>query len=215
MAEPQDDHSAAPAAAQRTVLNIGSGPPGIVDISPVFPCPDWRELRLDIDPRVEPDIVASVTGMAAVADASVDGVWSSHNLEHLWPHEVPVALAEIQRVLRPGGVAVLLVPDLQAVAAAVAEDRLDAPLYDSPAGPITALDVIYGYGPALAAGNHFMAHRTGFTPTTLGRALQQAGFDPVVVRRMSGFELQVRAFRPPVTADTLRSFGIALPPAAG
>jgi predicted SAM-dependent methyltransferase len=52
-----------------------------------------QELRLDIDASVAPDIVATMTDMSRVADASVDAVFSSHNIEHLDPHEVPVALA--------------------------------------------------------------------------------------------------------------------------
>jgi predicted SAM-dependent methyltransferase len=40
--------------------------------------------------------------MKAVASESVDAIFSSHNIEHLYPHEVPVALAEFIRVLKPG-----------------------------------------------------------------------------------------------------------------
>src|ERR1700727_1353369 len=50
------------------------------------------EIRLDIDPAVQPDIVATLTDMRAVPDNSIDAIYSSHNLEHLWPHEVPLAL---------------------------------------------------------------------------------------------------------------------------
>lgn len=37
-----------------------------------MPGSDWKEIRLDIDPANEPDIVGSMLDMAAVADASVD-----------------------------------------------------------------------------------------------------------------------------------------------
>jgi predicted SAM-dependent methyltransferase len=39
--------------------------------------------------------------MSALATGSVDAVVSSHNMEHLYPHEVPLALAEFVRVLKP------------------------------------------------------------------------------------------------------------------
>jgi len=163
----------------------------------LFPSDEWRVLRLDIDPGVKPDVVASITDMAAVADASVDVVWSSHNLEHLFAHEVPQALGEFWRVLKPGGRALIMVPDLQQVALRVAEDRSDEPLYESAAGAIFPLDVIYGHPEALASGNHFMAHRTGFTARRLGTALMQAGFEPVFVRRrVEAYELRVEAYRP-------------------
>ncbi|MDO8705893.1 MAG: methyltransferase domain-containing protein [Sulfuricaulis sp.] len=62
-----------------------------------------------------------MTDMSAVATGSVDAVYSSHNIEHLYPHEVPVALAEFRRVLRGDGLLVIACPDLQSVCALVAE----------------------------------------------------------------------------------------------
>ena len=107
---------------------------------------------MDIDPGVDPDIVGTMTDMAAVPTASVDAVFSSHNIEHLYSHEVPVALGEFIRVLRPDGFAVITCPDLQSVARLIAEDKLIETAYVSPAGPIAPLDIVYGYRPALAAG---------------------------------------------------------------
>ena len=196
----------------KTVLNVGCGHRAIPIPGSSLPAWGWRELRLDIDPKVDPDIVASMTDMTPVPDGSVDAVWSSHNLEHLDPHEAPVALREFLRVLKPGGTLLLTVPDLQAVAKLVAEDRLDEALYECWHGPIRPLDVIYGYGPALAAGNRFMAHRSGYTPNLLGRLLQEAGFEPVAIwRRAQAYELQVKAFRPPAPADALEELGLHFP----
>ncbi|TWA82801.1 methyltransferase family protein [Azospirillum brasilense] len=196
----------------KTVLNVGCGQRAISILGSSLPAEGWRELRLDIDPKVDPDIVASMTDMTPVPDGSVDAVWSSHNLEHLDPHEVPVALREFLRVLTPGGTLLLTVPDLQAVARLVAEDRLDETLYESRQGPIRPLDIVYGYGPALAAGNRFMAHRNGFTPNLLGRLLQEAGFEPVAMwRRAQAYELQVKAFRPPPPAEALEELGLHFP----
>jgi SAM-dependent methyltransferase len=143
----------------------------------------WRECRLDIDPAVAPDITGTMTSMPDVADASVDAVFSSHNIEHLYPHEVPVALAEFRRVLKPDGFVVITCPDLQAVAQLVADDRLTEPAYQSPAGPIAALDILFGHRPAMARGNLYMAHRTGFTMKSLIGSLREAGFDSVIGRR--------------------------------
>ena len=144
-----------------------------------------------------PDILASVTDMAALPDAAVDAVWSSHNLEHLHRHDVPTALRECLRVLKPGGTLIAMVPDLQTVAARIAEDRLHETLYVSATGPITALDVVFGHTAAIAAGNGFMAHRTGFTPTLLGQSLSEAGFAPIRLRRTADYELVAIAQRPP------------------
>jgi hypothetical protein len=82
-----------------TLLHVGCGPNRKEQTTRGFNTPEWHELRLDIDPSVAPDVVGTMTDMAAVADASVDAIFSSHNLEHLEAHEVPVALKEFLRVL--------------------------------------------------------------------------------------------------------------------
>src|SRR5262249_45372388 len=51
------------------------------------------------------------------------------------------------------------------------------------AGPVSALDMLYGFGRAIARGNAFMAHRTGFTAETLGRKLKEAGFTSIQLKR--------------------------------
>lgn len=111
---------------------------------------DWCEIRLDIDESVNPDVIGTMTNMQGVGDRSVDAVFSSHNIEHLYPHEVPVALAEFHRVLKPDGFALITCPDLQSVAALIAEDRLTEAAYVSPAGPITPLDIVYGHRASMA-----------------------------------------------------------------
>jgi hypothetical protein len=43
----------------------------------------WNQTRQDINPAAAPDVIDSMTDMAAVATASVRAVFSSHNIEHL------------------------------------------------------------------------------------------------------------------------------------
>lgn len=191
-------------------LHIGCGPHRKDRTTRGFNSEAWRELRLDIDATVAPDIVASMLDMAPVADGSVDAVYSAHNIEHLYPHEVPVALAEFRRVLAPGGFAVIVCPDLQTACALVAEDRLTEPAYVSPAGPIAPLDILYGYRPSLAQGNLFMAHKCGFTERVLTATLQAAGFASIATRRRpERFDLWALATASPQPEDAIRALALA------
>ena len=184
------------AVPSKTVLNVGCGYPLRQKLHRHFHGPEWREIRLDLDPAVQPDIVCSITDISPVAADWVDAVWSSHNLEHLQRHEVPLALAEFLRVLKPHGLLLLTLPDLQQVARLVAEDRLEESAYVSQSGPITPLDMIFGHTASLARGNQFMAHRTGFTARSLHKLLIEAGFVEVTLRQGAAFDLWATGYKP-------------------
>src|SRR5262245_24710460 len=105
-----------PVVGRKRVLNAGSGPQSARRLHAAFDQTLWDEIRLDIDPRTNPDIVSSVLDMRSrVESRGVDAIWCSHILEHLYAHEVPVALAEFQRVLKPDGFALITCPDLETV----------------------------------------------------------------------------------------------------
>lgn len=199
--------------SKKQVLHVGCGAYAATKLHPVFQGDVWKEIRLDIDSEVHPDIVASITDMQVVADASMDAVYSSHNLEHLYPHQVRVALAEFRRVLKPGGFALITLPDLQSVAQLVVEGKLTDPAYVSGLGPVTPLDILFGFGPALAADNLFMAHHTGFTGRTLQTELAVAGFACSVVQRdVSAFCLWAIAFAEvPTDAELVQAQNTMLP----
>ena len=161
-----------------------------------FNSADWREIRFDIDPSVHPDIQGTLTDMNAVATGSVDAVYSAHNIEHVFPHEVHSVLLEFHRVLKEDGIVVVTCPDLRSVCEAVANDRLLDPLYLSPAGPIAPIDILYGHREAVAEGKIHMAHKTGFTFSTLRAALLNAGFKFLIgAPRPKDFDLWAVAFK--------------------
>ncbi|MBV9221346.1 MAG: methyltransferase domain-containing protein [Methylobacteriaceae bacterium] len=179
---PDPDPVATPAA--KRVLNAGSGPLSSRRLHPVFRGEEWQEVRLDIDPQTEPDVVGSITDMSAlVPPRSFDAVWSSHSLEHLYAHEVPAALSEFKRVLKPGGFALITSPDLESIASWLLEHGPDHVVYVSPMGPITPHDMLFGHSASIATGKRFMAHNTGFTCASLGRLLLAAGFPTVLAKR--------------------------------
>jgi len=158
------------------LLHVGCGQKTSADLPPPFNQAPWQEIRLDIDPQMRPDIVASIDAMPMIGDGAVHGVYSAHNLEHLYPHEVEAALAEFRRVLAPNGIAVITTPDLSMIAEAISQGRLMETVYTAPAGPVAPIDMLYGFRPWLANGARQMAHRTGFTTQSLVDALRKAGF---------------------------------------
>jgi len=171
-----------------TFLHVGCGPKR-AEQTP-FANRGWQEIRVDIDESVHPDVIGTMIDMASIASSSVDAIFSSHNIEHLYPHEVPLALNEFLRVLRPGGFALITCPDLRSVCQLIAEDKLTEPAYVSPAGPIAPLDILYGHRASMATGNLYMAHRCGFTEKVLVGTLQAAGFAQVAsVTRPQMFDL--------------------------
>lgn len=163
----------------QTLLHVGSGPKNKEQTTRAFNDDSWKEIRLDIDPSVSPDVIGTMTDMSQVLSNSVDAVFSSHNIEHLYPHEVPLALAEFLRVLQENGFVVITCPDLQSVCALIADDKLTEPAYRSPAGPIAPIDILYGFRRSMAQGNLYMSHRCGFTEKVLRATLLTAGFKSV------------------------------------
>lgn len=189
----------------KTFLHVGCGPKHKNQTTRGFNQADWNECRLDIDAKVSPDVVGTMTDMSSVASASVQAVFSSHNIEHLYPHEVPQALSEFLRVLSDDGFVVITCPDLQSVCKLVAEDKLTEPAYVSPAGPIAPIDILYGHRPPMARGNLFMSHRCGFTRRVLTSTLQAAGFKSVAaLARPQHFDLWALATKNEISESSLR-----------
>lgn len=162
---------------QRTVLYVGCGAPVAREktLHWSFKHVGWNVVYLDVDPKAEPDVVASIVDMAPIESGSVDAVFAAHVLEHVCSHEVPLALHEFLRVLRPDGDVLIQVPDLRQACEAVAEGRGEQPLYQSPAGPICAMDMLFGYRRYVELAPA-MGHKTGFTEKSLALALASAGF---------------------------------------
>jgi SAM-dependent methyltransferase len=176
---------------RKLLVNLGCGPKGSAWLPAMFA--EWRELRVDIDPGAAPDILADITDLSAIESGAADAVWSSHCLEHLYLYQVGTAIAEAYRILGEDGFFCMIVPDLQTLAEYLVNDRLHEVVYESPAGPVVAHDMLFGYGPYLAQGHLAMAHNCGFTPTLLLQNLQAAPFAQIVLRRRANYELAALA----------------------
>jgi len=202
---------AAPAArAARRVLNVG-GNSKRIPIPPHFA--GWEHHLLDIDPAGAPDITCDARELLGLPAAGYDAIYCSHNLEHYHRHDLPRVLAGFLHVLKPDGFADIRVPDMHAVFREMVSRGIDIddPLYDSPAGPVSVNDVVYGFGRKIAeTGRDFYAHRNGFTLPSLVRALRAAGFAPVFTS-LPLFEVSALAFRQEPTAEQRALLGLPPP----
>lgn len=173
---------------QKTFLNLGSGPRhALPEDTSLFQ--GWREFRIDLNPGVAPDAIASLVDLSAVMTTdAVEMTFCSHVVEHFYDHEVPQVLAEVARVLRPDGVALFRCPDLEQVMQRFDPNDLEKPLYTSAAGDITVLDVLYGHRASIREGDHYMAHRTGFTEESFAAHLLDAGFTEVRTQKSGSMD---------------------------
>jgi ubiquinone/menaquinone biosynthesis C-methylase UbiE len=160
----------------RKVLNVGGNSK---DIAMPNIYNGWTQVWLDIDPRVNPDVLCDARELSTLTANTYDAIYCSHNLEHYYRHDVKKVLAGFYHVLKKDGFAHITVPDMRAVMQVFIENDMDIndELYISEAGPITVQDVMYGWGKEIErSGNDFFAHKTGFTEKSLIATLIDAGF---------------------------------------
>ena len=194
-------------AAPRKVLNVG-GDSKQISLPPHYT--GWEHVLLDIDPRGAPDIVCDARQLETLTAASFDSVYCSHNLEHYYRHDARKVLKGFVHVLKADGFAFVRVPDMGELMRTVIEKNLDIDdvLYDSPAGPITVCDVIYGYARQIEkSGQDFFAHKNGFTQRSLTEFLNEAGFKRIFTAS-GNFEITALAFLSAPTAYLQNLFGL-------
>lgn len=98
----------------------GPGPHGLLIGAGHHPPAGW--LATDLDPGVAPGVVfLDATQAFPFPDASFDRVHSEHVIEHVPLSGGRAMLAEVRRVLRPGGRIRIATPDLARLAALVAD----------------------------------------------------------------------------------------------
>jgi hypothetical protein len=98
-------------------------------------------------------------------------------------------LREFRRILKPDGFALVTCPDLSAIARQLLQHGAESIAYNSPAGPIRPIDMLYGHAQSISNGRVMMAHRTGFTAQRLARVALASGFTEVRAIEGSCFDL--------------------------
>lgn len=119
-------------------------------------------INVDAIPYPHVHYVGDISRLTMFADNSVDFMYASHCLEHVSYHETALVLAEWYRVLKPGGVLRLSVPDF---------DQL-VEIYRASAGQ---LNLIIG----LLYGGHdspFNVHMAIFNRASLEQLMTSTGF---------------------------------------
>lgn len=118
-----------------------------------------------VDLSGEPDVVADIRELP-FADGYADEVMAIHVLEHLYRWDAEAALLEWRRVLKPGGLLILELPDLHKCCAAVL------------AGDRDRMTVWGLYGDPVYK-DPLMVHKWGWTREELTTELRAAGFTKI------------------------------------
>lgn len=163
----------------KQVLNVGGGSKDIA-IPDIYN--GWNHILLDIDSKGKPDVVCDARNLKTLPAESYDAVYCSHNLEHYHYHDVQKVLQGFLHLVKDDGFVQIRVPNIQQLMQIVVEKNLDIDdfLYQSSMGPILVRDVLYGHGGEIeTSGNDYYAHKTGFSPASLQKALFQVGFKNV------------------------------------
>ena len=132
---------------------------------------------VDIQNRPEVDHVAACTDLSIFDDDSATDIYASHVIEHLsYQDELPSALKEFRRVLKPGGKLRIGVPDLAVLCRLFIAPELDAQTR------YHVMRVIMG-----GQMDEHDFHKVGLTDEFLTHFLIQAGF--TWVQRVSTFHM--------------------------
>ena len=172
---------------KKIVLNIvNSG----AALPKTFRSEEWQEIV--VSKEIPNAISLDIRELSALPGESCNVIWNAGSLSYLYAHEVVPVLTECYRILQPKGVLLLQVADLQRIGEIMAQGKLENALYNSPAGPIAAIDLLFGHRGSLSAGNKKAQTHTGFAARTIPHKLTPLGFGEVEVTR-EGWMLRVMA----------------------
>ena len=167
--------------SDKTVLNVGFGGCNIDKMPFTEEFVGMREITLDINNKHNPDIIADVTEISHIPSNFVDCAYTSHMIEHIDFYHVPRVIKELLRICKPGGYVRILCPNLQPLGVRLASGDILSTLYECGAGPISTIDVMYGFRRGVHRDkNDFMRHKTGFTKKVFETLAAEHGFDMII-----------------------------------
>ncbi len=143
------------------VLDIGCG-------DTQYWIPEGKRIRLDINPDVEPDVVADARALP-FEDCFADMVYSSHLLEHFSIRDTINILKEWIRVLKIGGKFVLVLPNLKWASHKIMKGAASQEQAE------LAMNVFYSGQKGTVKEAHEDVHKAGFTVEIVKGLLERLG----------------------------------------
>lgn len=131
-------------------------------------------IGVDAVQRVGVDIVAPAHKIP-LDDGVADEVMAIHLVEHILPWELKIALAEWFRLLSPGGLLILELPDLFKCCQNILDGKVKGGKHPDQLG-------MWGLFGDDRYEDPFMLHRWGYTFKTLAPKVKEAGFREIVER---------------------------------
>jgi len=207
--EKETNGSAAPASGPSTRVNLGCGPDapaGWVNVDGSWNAwfsnhPGIRKtlelvgvIRKNVGAQwnVQP-LVHDLTKPLPFEENSIGAIYGSHVLEHLYRTEAQALLEDCLRVLKPGGVIRMVVPDLHSMTVQYLENKSDSNALNRDTSPADYLNERLGFrNPARPQGNFvfklyttwkdFHSHKYMYDSASLIRFMSLAGFQDATVK---------------------------------
>ena len=155
--------------------NLETSDPVRLHIGGVEPQPGWTILNVQPGPAV--DLVGDCTDLGQFPEESVAEIYGSHVLEHLsYAGELDTALQEFNRVLVPGGVVRISVPDFELLCRMFLHPALDIDKR------FYIMRMIFG-----GQTDYTDFHKVGLTWEFLSNYLNAAGFSEI--KRVDEFNI--------------------------
>jgi predicted SAM-dependent methyltransferase len=161
-----DQASSTPAVVRPTMLNVGCG----TDYKP-----GWVNIDNNSDNNITRlDLNWDFTNPLPYPNGSVDFIFNEHLVEHLTVEESRAALTDFLRVLRPGGVLRVAMPDLQ-----LAIDKyLHLPIEEDASMATFGLEFVQTRAERLNMAFRWWGHRWLYDWEELARRLYEVGCRP-------------------------------------
>lgn len=151
-------------------------------IPPVFNSPDWVRAELVLG-KPEEDYKTRLARLEKIGSDEFDAISFQQGLQKLHLFEVTQTVEQFKRILKTEGFIHLSTPDLHRVVDYIKNDILEDAIYQSPIGPVYALDMVYGHRDQVKMDGLEAVYQSGFTAASLGRIVKDAGFYNIRVKR--------------------------------